>query len=142
ITARSASARIPLERPDVSDAPALPATLVQVGVAFLEVICDPAAVSVFRMAISAAEHDADLARVLDERARAPFRRGLTELMARARAAGLAGGAPAEMASRLVALLAGQLHVTLLLGLAPTPSRRDIARRARAAADAFLKLYGG
>src|SRR5215468_7689032 len=81
IASRSASSLIPFERADVSDAPALAATLTRVGVAFLDVICDPAAVSMFRMAVSAAEHSPELARVLEERARAPYRRGLTELMA-------------------------------------------------------------
>lgn len=141
IAARSASMRTPLEQPDVSDRPALAATLTRIGVGFLEIICDPTVVSMFRMAISAAEHGAELARILDEQARAPFRHRLGELMARARDAGLVEGAPAELATRLVALLAGQLHVTLLLGLAPAPSSRQIAHRARAAAEAFLRLHG-
>src|SRR5262249_51322443 len=111
------------------------------GVGLLEILCDPAVVSVFRTAIAAAEHGAELARVLEEQARAPFRRGLTELMARARSAGLVDGAPAELAAGLAALLTGDLHVTLLLGLAPAPSSRQSAQRARAAAEAFLRLHG-
>lgn len=141
IAARSASMRTPLEQPDLSDGPALAATLTRVGIGVLEIICDPTVVSMFRMAISAAEDGAALARVLDEQARAPFRRGLTELMTRARDAGLVEGAPTELVTGLIGLLAGELHVTLLLGLAPTPSSRQIAQRARAAAEAFLRLHG-
>lgn len=62
-------------------------------------------------------------------------------MARARSAGLLTGATAEMASRFFALLVGDLSLTLLLGLVAAPSRSEIERRARAATDDFLALYG-
>jgi hypothetical protein len=46
-----------------------------------------------------------------------------------------------MADHFTGLLWGSLMVGLLLGVVDQPSPREIARRARGAADAFLGNYG-
>jgi hypothetical protein len=61
-------------------------------------------------------------------------------MAEAQASGLLTGRPAELAEQFAGLLWGQLMVSLLLGVAPRPNPREIARRARDAAAAFLQLH--
>jgi AefR-like transcriptional repressor, C-terminal domain len=63
-------------------------------------------------------------------------------MTRARAAGLIGGEPAEMAEHFVGLLWGSQMVNLLLRVADRPAPREIERRAEAAAAAFLRAYPG
>ena len=74
---------------------------------------------------------------------APWRdlpKDLRDIMARARASGLLDGRPAELADQFGSLLLGDLMTSLLLGVAKRPSSRDVAKRARAAAAAFLQLH--
>jgi hypothetical protein len=61
-------------------------------------------------------------------------------MGRAQAAGLITGRLAELAQQFVGLLWGDLMISLLLGVAERPTPREIARRAREAAAAFLQLH--
>jgi hypothetical protein len=61
-------------------------------------------------------------------------------MSRARSAGLLGGEPAEMAEQFTGLLWGNLMTRLLLRVAEQPNPREITRRARNAAEAFLQLH--
>jgi AcrR family transcriptional regulator len=140
IATRTALVQKPLEPAPITDRRTLEAALQRVGVGFVTLWCDPAVLSMFRLAMASADQSPDLPRLLDAQAREPSRKALQALMARARSAGLLTGAPAEMASRFVALLVGDLALTLLLGLAAPPSRSEIERRARAASDAFLALY--
>lgn len=65
---------------------------------------------------------------------------MIETMANARAHGLVQGDPAEMAEQFGALLWGNLLVGLLLGVAERPGPREMVRRARNAAAAFLTLH--
>ena len=51
-----------------------------------------------------------------------------------------GGEPAEMAGQFFGLLWGNLMLGLLLATAERPGPREIARRAEAASDAFLRAY--
>jgi len=141
IAARAARMRQPIDQVEVVDRETLAVTLRRVGVGFLTQLCDPAVVSIFRLAASAAEQSSDMSRVLDANARAPYRQALTELMHRARSAGLLAGEPAALAGRFLALLTGDLHVPLLLGLADTPTAGDLDRHVGAAAEAFLQLHG-
>jgi AefR-like transcriptional repressor, C-terminal domain len=62
------------------------------------------------------------------------------MLAKARSSGLLGGDPAEMAEQFMALLWGNLMVSLLLRVADPPNPNEIRRRARNAANAFLQLY--
>ena len=68
------------------------------------------------------------------------RAALSEVMRRARSAGLLGGEPTAMAEHFAGLLWGNLMTGLLLRVAERPSAREIARRARAATAALLQLY--
>jgi hypothetical protein len=61
-------------------------------------------------------------------------------MAQAQASGVLTGHPAELARQFFGLLWGDLQVSLLLGVVERPDPREIARRARDAAAAFLKLH--
>jgi hypothetical protein len=61
-------------------------------------------------------------------------------MTRARSARLLGGDPSEMAEHFAGLLWGSLTVSLLLRVTERPNPREMARRARDATAAFLKIY--
>jgi hypothetical protein len=61
-------------------------------------------------------------------------------MTEARAAGLIEGRPADLAEQFAGLLWRDLLISLLLGVARRPSSRAIEKRARDAADAFLRLH--
>jgi len=141
IAARAAKMRQPLEDPEVRDRASLVATLRAFGAGFLEQLCDPAVVSIFRLAISGAERSPEMSRILDSQARAPVRAAVEALMKRARSAGLLAGDPTVMAARFFALLTGEIHVPRLLGLVATPGPPDLARAATAATGALLQLYG-
>jgi hypothetical protein len=61
-------------------------------------------------------------------------------MVRAQAAGLLKGNPARLSDQFGGLLLGDLVMSLLLGVAARPNRREIAERASDAAAAFLQLH--
>jgi len=92
------------------------------------------------LAIAEAVHAPEVARALNSLGRATSRAALREIMAGARTAGLLTGHPAELAGQFAGLLWGDLMVSLLLGVAERPTLREIGRRARAAAAAFLQLH--
>jgi hypothetical protein len=68
------------------------------------------------------------------------RGALRELMRRARETQLLEGEPTELADHFAGLLWGNRMVALLLGTATRPTARDIAARADAATEAFLRAY--
>jgi hypothetical protein len=103
-------------------------------------VSDPAVVAVFRLAIAEAVRAPEVATALNDVGIAASRAPLREIMARARAAGLAGGEPAEMAEHFFGLLWGSQMINLLLRVADRPSLREIARRAEAATAVFLRAY--
>jgi AcrR family transcriptional regulator len=141
IAARAERMRRPAVRPDVSSRPAFAATLRQVGVAFLEQLYDPAVVSTFRLAIASAEESPQVARILERNAFGPNGRALGEMMAGAVEAGILTGEASQLASRFFALLTGDMHVALLLGIADPPKPRQVTRHAEEVAAAFLQLHG-
>jgi hypothetical protein len=61
-------------------------------------------------------------------------------MTQAQAARLLTGRPVELAQQFAGLLWRDLMVSLLLGVVERPNLREIARRARDAAAAFLQLH--
>jgi len=141
IASRAARMLQPLDHVEVHDRAALVTTLRVFGANFLQQLYDPAVVSMFRLAISGAEQSPEMSRVLDTRARAPIRAALEALMRQARSAGAVAGEPSAMAGRFFALLTGEIHVALLLGLVGTPEPSELARSAKAATDAVLRIYG-
>jgi hypothetical protein len=108
----------------------------------LREISDPTVVAVFRLAISEAMRAPEVGRMLNEIGIGTSRGALHELMNRARAANLLAGDPAAMADQFAGLLWGGLMLGLLLSTAARPNPREIARRAEAAAAAFLRAYPG
>lgn len=141
IASRAARMRQPLEHAEVHDRASLVAALRAFGVAFLAQLCDPAVVSIFRLAISGAERSPEMSRVLHRTARVPVRAAVEALMARARSAGLVAGDPSVMTARFFALLTGEVHVALLLGLVATPETSELVRSAKGTTEAMLRLYG-
>jgi len=126
--------------PEPHDRQALARTLETFGTQLLREVSDPTVIAVFRLAIAEAVRAPEVARALNSLGVETGRVALREVMTRARSAGLVSGDPSEMAEHFAGLLWGNLKVSLLLRVAERPSPREIARRARDATAAFLKLY--
>jgi AcrR family transcriptional regulator len=130
----------PADLPVLHDRKTLAHVLAAFGRQLVREIADPTVIAVFRLAIAEAIHAPEVARTLDSIGRETRRAALRTIMARAQAAGLLEGRPSGLAEQFGRLLYGDLMVSLLLGVAEPPSPRDIARRARDAAAAFLQLH--
>src|SRR5499425_2653343 len=128
------------ELPVLRDRETLAQVLTSFGTKLIREASDPTVIAVFRLAISEVTHSRAVARALDSTARETSRAALRKIMAGAQAAGLLAGRPAELAKQFSGLLWGDLMVSLLLGVAERPNPREIARRARDAAAAFLQLH--
>lgn len=131
---------VPADLPVLRDRETLGQVLASFGTKLVREASEPTVIAVFRLAISEVIHAPEVARALDSIARETSRAALRKIMARARASGLLTGRPAELAKQFAGLLWRDLQVTLLLGVAERPNPREIARRAREAAAAFLQLH--
>ena len=131
---------VPADLPVPCDRETLAKVLASFGTKLVREATDPTVIAVFRLAISEVIHAPEVARALDSIARETSRAALRKIMARAQASGLLTGGPAELAKEFAGLLWRDLQVSLLLGVAERPNSREIARRARDAAAAFLKLH--
>jgi AcrR family transcriptional regulator len=141
IAERAQRMRLPLELPAPKDRTALAATLTAFGTALLRGVCDPAVRAVYWLAISESGNAPELPRLLDKLGRGASRAALGQTLAQAQADGLIGaGEPATMAVDFFALLWGDLLLRLLLRVADPPTRSAMERKAREAADKFLRLY--
>ena len=140
IRERARRLQVPADLPAPHDRATLAAVLSAFGAQLLREVSDPTVVAVFRLAIAEAVHAPEVARILDSVGRETSRAALRHVMAGARSAGLLAGGPAELADQFSALLWGNLMVSLLLGVVDRPGPREIAARAREAADAFLRLH--
>jgi AcrR family transcriptional regulator len=140
ISERAKRFDIRTELPMLRDRETLTKVLTSFGTMLLREISDPAVIAVFRLAIAEVVQAPEVARALDSIGRETSRAALREIMARAEACGLLTGAPAELAGQFAGLLWRDLMVSLLLGVAQRPNSREIARRARNAADDFLRLH--
>jgi hypothetical protein len=141
VAGRAARMRLPLALPEVADRKALAKTLVRFGATLVREVCHPAVVALFRLAIIETERSPDVARTLDENGRKATREALADFLARAQSRGLIVGAtPETMASQFLALLWGDLQITLLMRLSETPAPAEIEQRARAATATLLSLY--
>ena len=142
IAERTKLMRLPLELTAPQDVDALAGTLATFGAAVLRVICHPAALAVYRLAIAEADRSPEVARTLDAAGREANHRELAELLAYAQAHDLLGaGDVRAMAEQFLALLTGGLLPRLLLRLIEPPGAAEIERRAQAATEALLALYG-
>jgi len=131
---------VPADLPVLRDRETLAQVLASFGTKLVREASDPTVIAVFRLAISEVIHAPEVARALDSIARERSRASLRKLMAGAQASGLLTGRPAELAKQFAGLLWRDLQVSLLLGVAERPNPREIARRARDAAAAFLQLH--
>jgi hypothetical protein len=82
----------------------------------------------------------EVARALDSFGRQTGRAALVAIMTKAGEHGLLSGSPPEMAEQFAGLLWGDLMISLLLRSVDSPNPREISRRARSAATAFLRIH--
>lgn len=125
--------------PSPGDRDGLAEQLAAFGAKLVREVGDPTVVAVFRLAIAEAVHAPEVAQLLDSIGRGTARSALRKIMTDATAAGLVAGQPPELAAQFAALLWGDLMIGLLLGVAAQPNSRELAKRARDAARAFLTL---
>jgi AcrR family transcriptional regulator len=141
ISERAKRLHVPTDLPVLRDRETLGQVLTSFGTQLVREITDPTVIAVHRLAIAEALHAPEVARALDSIGREASRAALRKIMARAQAAGLLKGRPAELVESFRGLLLlGDLLVSLLLGVAERPGPREIAERAREAAAAFLQLH--
>jgi AcrR family transcriptional regulator len=140
IRERARRLQMPADLPEPHDREALARTLETFGTQVLREVSDPTVIAVFRLAIAEAVRAPEVARALNSIGVEASRAALREVMTRARSAGLLGGDPSEMAEHFAGLLWGNLKVSLLLRVTERPNPREMARRARDATAAFLKVY--
>jgi AcrR family transcriptional regulator len=140
ISERAKRFDVPAGLPPLRDRETLEQVLASFGTRLVREVSDPTVIAVFRLAIGEAVQAPEVARALDSIGREASRAALRKIMAEAQASGLLTGRPAELAGQFAGLLWRDLPVSLLLGVAQRPSPRQIARRARDAAAAFLQLH--
>jgi AcrR family transcriptional regulator len=140
ISERAKRLNVPANLPVLRDRETLAQALASFGTKFLREVSDPVVIAVFRLAIAEAVQAPEVARALDSIGREAGRAALRKIMAEAQASGLLTGPPVELAGQFNGLLWRDLLVSLLLGVTERPNPREIARRARGAAAAFLELH--
>jgi len=131
---------VPADLPVLPDRESLAQVLASFGTKLVREVSDPTVIAVFRLAISEVIQAPEVARALNSIGRETSRAALRKIMAQAQASGLLKGRPAELAEQFAGLLWRDLMVSLLLGVAERPNPREIARRARDAASAFLQVH--
>jgi AcrR family transcriptional regulator len=140
ISERARRFDVPAGLPLLRDRDTLEQVLASFGTKLVREVSDPTVIAVFRLAIGEAVQAPEVARALNSIGREASRAALRKVMADAQASGLLVGRPAELAGQFAGLLWRDLLVSLLLGVAERPGPREIARRARDAAAAFLQLH--
>jgi AcrR family transcriptional regulator len=140
ISERARRLQMPADLPEPRDRELFARALDTFGTQLLRKVSDPTVVAVFRLAIAEAVRAPEVAAALNAIGSETSRAALREIMKRAQSAGLLAGDAAEMAEQFSGLLWGSLMTRLLLRVADRPTAREIARRASAAAEAFLKLH--
>ena len=140
ISERAKRLDVPADLPVLGDRESLAQVLVSFGTKLVREISDPTVIAVFRLAIAEVVQAPEVARVLNSIGRETSRAALRKIMARAQASGLLTGRAAELGEQFSGLLWLDLMVSLLLGVTERPNPREIARRARDAATAFLQLH--
>lgn len=141
IAGRSQRMRPPGEIPPINNREDLAATLTLFGKTTLLEVTHPHVIGVFRLAISEAKRAPEVGQTVDGAGRSAVRAALREVMQKGLAAGLISGSVPEMSSEFAALLMKSAIMDILLGMAEAPDADEAERRAKRAAEAFLKLYG-
>ena len=118
----------------------LASMLAKLGAAVLREVSHPGVIAVFRLAIMEAQRAPEVAATL-ESARQSVRDVVGQMTEQARSVGLIDKqAPRDMDARFLALLWGDLMMSLLLRLRKAPGSAEINRRAKQATADFLRLY--
>jgi AcrR family transcriptional regulator len=132
--------RLPSQLPPPSSREELAAMLSKLGATVLREVSQPGVMAVFRLAIMEAQRAPEVAATLDT-ARQSIRTSVRNILVRAQSVGIIGaGDPGDMGSRYLALLWGDLMVSLLLRIREAPGAAEIDRRVENAIEAFLQLY--
>ncbi|BDU22559.1 TetR/AcrR family transcriptional regulator [Dyella sp. GSA-30] len=140
IADRAGRMRLPSQLPAPSHREELAAMLSRLGATVLHEVSHPGVMAVFRLAITEAQRAPEVAATL-ETARESIRTTARIILVQAQSAGMIGaGDPSEMGNRYLALLWGDLMMSLLLRLCDAPDAADIDRRVRSATEDFLRLY--
>jgi AcrR family transcriptional regulator len=140
IADRAGRMRLPTDLPQPRDREELVAMLSQLGEAVLREVSDPLVIAVFRLAIMEAQRAPEVAATL-ETARQLTRTAVSNIVVQAQAAGVIGpGDAGEIGGRYLALLWGDLMVSMLLRVREAPGAPEIGRRVRHAIEDFLRLY--
>ena len=140
ITERAQRLKAPADLPELRNKEILTEVLTTFGTTLLTETTDPVVVAVFRLAISETVHAPKVAQALETIARKPTRDALRAIMTKAKSAGLLSGDAEPMVEKFLGLLWGDLMTGLLLQAAGRPTATEIARRAREATIALLKIY--
>lgn len=140
ISNRAKRFQVPAELPEPRDQLGLRRLLESFGAQLMREITDPAVVGMFRLAIAEARNAPEVARSLQSIGREAAQGALRDIMAGAVRSGLLDGSPDELASQFNGLLWRDLMIGLLLDVADRPSMDEIATRARAATEMFLRIH--
>ncbi len=140
ISGRAKRLNVPAHLPVLRDRETVAKVLASFGAKLVREISDPTVIAVFRLAIAEVVQAPEVARALDSIGRETSRAALRKIMAQAQASRLLTGRPAELAEEFAGLLWRDLMVSLLLDVVERPTSREIAKRARHAAAAFLQLH--
>jgi AcrR family transcriptional regulator len=140
IADRAGRMRLPTELPPPRNREELVAMLSRLGATVLREGSHPGVIAVFRLAILEAQRAPEVAATL-ETARQLIRTAVQNILVQAQSVGLiAAGDPREMGGRYLALLWGDLMVSILLRIREAPGTMEIDRRVRKATEDFLRLY--
>ncbi len=140
VTNRVGDMRLPTELAPPGNREEFVALLCKLGATVLREVSHPVVMAVFRLAIMEAQRAPEVARTL-ETARQSLRTAVHNVLAQAQAVGLIdAGDTIEMGGRYLALLWGDLMVSILLRIREAPGTTEINHRARSATEEFLRLY--
>jgi AcrR family transcriptional regulator len=139
---RTAKMNLSAKLPRPTSLPMLESILAAFAVKVLTEVSNPTVVSVFRLAIAEATRSPDIAQFLDKVGSKATQHTLAQWMSEAQAAGfLADGDPRQFARELLALVWEGLWISLVLGVAPTPTKKAIEGQAKRASGSFITLHG-
>ncbi|MFE0755198.1 TetR/AcrR family transcriptional regulator [Inquilinus sp. NPDC058860] len=128
--------------PAGSEEASIRAVLSEFGTALLALLLGPRAVAINRAAAAEAVRDGELGRLLVASGRAATGGRMVALLRdRAVRGEIEADDPEDAFSVFLGLLLRDLQIQVLVGAATTPDGKALRRRAEAAAELFLRLYG-
>ncbi len=140
IADRAARMQLPTELPPARTHEELVDMLSRLGTTVLREVSHPAVMAVFRLAIVESQRSPEVAATL-ETARQFIRTAVHSILVQAQSAGLIdAGDPTEMGGRYLALLWGDLIVSILLRVREAPGAKEIDNRVKNATEDFFRLY--